>query len=35
MGVLLQELERWWIDGDFKAGREECLARLKELAGIG
>ena len=31
MGVLLQELERWWIEGDFRAGREECLEKLKEL----
>jgi poly(A) polymerase len=33
MGVLLQEVERWWIDGDFQAGREACLAKLKALAG--
>ncbi|MSO84601.1 MAG: CCA tRNA nucleotidyltransferase [Rhodospirillales bacterium] len=31
MGVLLHELERWWIEGDFRAGREECLAELKEM----
>ncbi len=31
MGELLAQVERWWIDGDFAAGREECLARLKGL----
>jgi poly(A) polymerase len=31
MGVLLQTVERWWIDGDFRAGREACLVKLKEL----
>jgi poly(A) polymerase len=33
VGRLLMELEEWWIGGDFRAGREECLAKLKELAG--
>jgi len=32
VGELLAELERWWIAGDFRAGRDEALARLKELA---
>ena len=31
VGELLGAVERWWIDGDFRAGREECLAKLKEL----
>jgi poly(A) polymerase len=31
MGALLRAVERWWIDGDFRAGREECLVKLKEL----
>jgi poly(A) polymerase len=30
MGQLLAEVERWWAEGDFAAGREECLAKLKE-----
>ncbi|MBM3565827.1 MAG: CCA tRNA nucleotidyltransferase [Alphaproteobacteria bacterium] len=32
MGTLLQAVEAWWIEGDFKAGRDECLAKLNELA---
>jgi poly(A) polymerase len=28
VGEALAEVERWWIDGDFKAGRDEALARL-------
>ncbi len=32
MGALLADVEAWWIETDFQAGREECLARLKELA---
>ncbi|MEK7820310.1 MAG: CCA tRNA nucleotidyltransferase [Pseudomonadota bacterium] len=32
VGALLAEVETWWIEGDFRAGREECLARLRELA---
>jgi len=31
VGEVLAEVERWWIEGDFRAGREECLARLKEI----
>ncbi|MBM3732734.1 MAG: CCA tRNA nucleotidyltransferase [Acidimicrobiia bacterium] len=30
VGEALADVERWWIEGDFQAGREECLARLKE-----
>jgi poly(A) polymerase len=33
VGRLLMELEEWWVNGDFRAGRKECLAKLKELAG--
>jgi|HubBroStandDraft_1064217.scaffolds.fasta_scaffold00083_39 poly(A) polymerase len=33
VGWLLSALEGWWIDGDFRAGRKECLAELKALAG--
>lgn len=31
VGELLRALEAWWIAGDFRAGREEALAKLKEL----
>jgi poly(A) polymerase len=31
VGEVLADVERWWIDGDFRAGREECLAKLKEV----
>jgi len=31
VGELLRALEDWWIDGDFQAGREATLARLREL----
>lgn len=33
VGALLAEVEAWWEDGDFRAGREECLAKLKLLIG--
>jgi poly(A) polymerase len=32
VGKLLREVRRWWEDGDFAAGRDECLAKLKQLA---
>ena len=32
VGELLAEVERWWIDGDFRASRDEALARLAEAA---
>lgn len=32
VGELLAQLEAWWIESDFAANREDCLARLKELA---
>ncbi len=33
MGVLLESLEDWWIEGDFQASRGACLAKVKELLG--
>jgi poly(A) polymerase len=32
VGELLRTVEAWWIEGDFRAGRKECLTRLRELA---
>jgi poly(A) polymerase len=32
MGRLLAEVESWWEEGDFRADRAACLARLAELA---
>ena len=32
VGHLLAELRRWWEEGDFRADRGACLARLRELA---
>ena len=29
IGRLLGAVEDWWVDGDFQAGRADCLARLK------
>ena len=29
LGELLREMERWWIEGDFRADRKACLAELK------
>ena len=29
VGRLLAAVEKWWLDGDFAAGRKECLAELK------
>ena len=31
IGRLLAALEAWWIDGDFRAGRDESLAKLRAL----
>jgi poly(A) polymerase len=32
MGKLLKAIEAWWIEGDFRAEREACLAELKRRA---
>ncbi|MDJ0948954.1 MAG: CCA tRNA nucleotidyltransferase [Alphaproteobacteria bacterium] len=32
VGDLLAAVERWWIDGDFKATRRQCLTKLKVVA---
>lgn len=31
IGRLLGEVERWWEEGDYRATREDCLAKLKAL----
>jgi poly(A) polymerase len=31
VGAILEELEQWWIDQDFKPGRERLLAHLRDL----
>ena len=31
VGRLLRTVEIWWKDGDFRAGREECLGKLREI----
>jgi poly(A) polymerase len=33
VGKTLRALEAWWIAGDFQAGREAALAKLRDLAG--
>lgn len=32
VGRLIAAVESWWIDGDFRAGRDACLDHLAELA---
>jgi len=32
VGELLHAVETWWIDGDFRADRKDCLDRLRALA---
>jgi poly(A) polymerase len=32
VGQLMEQLQAWWIDGDFAADRNACLVRLNELA---
>ena len=32
VGRLMATLEDWWIAGDFRADREACMAKLKELS---
>ena len=29
LGLLIEELEQWWVAGDFRADREACLAELE------
>jgi poly(A) polymerase len=31
IGDLLQEVEAWWIAGDFAADRRACLRKLRDL----
>lgn len=31
VGTLLRAVESWWIETDFRAGRQECLAQLRRL----
>ena len=33
LGELLRDMERWWIEGDFRADRRACLAELKRRVG--
>ncbi len=33
VGELLAAVEAWWEDGDYQASREQCLAKLRALAG--
>ena len=35
VGEALRAVEHWWIDGDFRAGRKACLARLEALVRAG
>jgi poly(A) polymerase len=35
VGEALRAVERWWIAGDFRAGRDDCLARLEALVRAG
>jgi poly(A) polymerase len=32
VGEVLDTVEAWWIDGNFRASREECLRKLQTLA---
>ncbi len=34
VGRSLKLVESWWQAGDFRAGREQCLARLESVAGL-
>ena len=34
IGDLLNAVEAWWIAGDFKADRAQCLSRLEALIGL-
>jgi poly(A) polymerase len=33
IGRLLAEVERWWEECDYRPGRDECLARLRQVTG--
>jgi poly(A) polymerase len=33
VGSALRQIEEWWIGEDFRPGRDEALARLKEVIG--
>jgi poly(A) polymerase len=33
VGTALRQIEEWWIGEDFKPGRDEALARLKQVIG--
>lgn len=35
VGRLMRKLETWWVEGDFRADREACIAKLRELAEAG
>ncbi len=35
VGRTLGEVERWWIDGDFRADREACLRKLRQVVKAG
>ena len=35
VGRALDEVERWWIDGDFRADREACLRKLRRAVAAG
>ncbi|MBS38944.1 MAG: tRNA nucleotidyltransferase [Thiotrichales bacterium] len=35
VGKTLEAVEAWWIKGDFKADREKCLVKLRQLVAIG
>ncbi|TAH34752.1 MAG: CCA tRNA nucleotidyltransferase [Alphaproteobacteria bacterium] len=34
LGEYLAAVESWWVEGNFSAGREQCLAHLRQLAGL-
>ena len=34
VGSALRQIEEWWIGEDFRPGRDEALARLKEVIGL-
>jgi len=31
VGKILQDVENWWINGDFKSGRDDCLNYLRSV----